>query len=200
MFRKFSKSSSSLNTPATASGPPSSWSTKQRLQTALKTASESNLPGIRKTRKETTHLGPKPCKNAVMAGEVRGRRATIATSGKPDTRPAVRTPKLLFQIPSSKVEIGQKIVPYMPELYEEVDPIRLNGRFYTWEDPSWLDYVPLPLPPRKNVKCGRVGSKPKYGPGVCSTCSSKRGFSCQSSRYLPGETRSRLAFPAEPGL
>lgn len=47
-------------------------------------------------------------------------------------------------------------------------PATHDGGFYTWEDPALLNYVPLPPPPRKNVKAGRILSKPKQGPSVCA--------------------------------
>ncbi|KAJ6631353.1 hypothetical protein B0H10DRAFT_1978341 [Mycena sp. CBHHK59/15] len=65
--------------------------------------------------------------------------------------------------------LGRKILQYIPEMYDPpVKNVADNGRFYTWDDPTLLDYVPLPPPPRKDVKCGRVLSKPKRGPDVCA--------------------------------
>ncbi|KAF8161800.1 hypothetical protein K438DRAFT_2025719 [Mycena galopus ATCC 62051] len=158
MFRKFSKSSlkPAAASQTSAQAPPTqlAWPHK-RLQAGLKTASDSNLPS------------PK---------EVRSRRATIA-AGQPDFTPPVSRQKR----PSHAEIQPRKIVSYMPELYDEVDPIRVTGRFYAWDDPSWLDYVPLPPPPRKDANWGRIASKPKRGPGVCSMCTSQKSFSCGSS-------------------
>ncbi|KAJ7125425.1 hypothetical protein C8R44DRAFT_138218 [Mycena epipterygia] len=183
MFRKFSKSSASSKPPTSqaAAAQPVPYQPYQPWpRQRLKTASDSNLPASRRNDKANVTLAPKP---GGITKESRPRRSTIASSG-PSQRPAVSSPKPLPAIPAN-ARIGRKIVEYMPELYEEVDPIRLTGRFYTWEDPSWLNYVPLPPPPRKNVKFGRILSKPKHEPGVCPTCTSKRGFSCGSSHHEP---------------
>ncbi|KAJ7099315.1 hypothetical protein B0H15DRAFT_819847 [Mycena belliarum] len=201
MFRKFSKSPAPSK--ASASKPFPSLKTSVSLSAfgnrpnpgprRLHTASDSNLPGNRRNAIATdgATLAPRP--GGTME-ESRPRRSTIATSGPSPSqrmqRPAVSSKDHLFDVVIPK--IGTKIVEYMPELYEEVDPIRITGQFYTWDDPSWLDYVPLHPPPRKNVKCGRVLTKPKHGPDVCSACSSKRSFSCGSFQHVP-ETRFPLA-------
>ncbi|KAJ7686062.1 hypothetical protein B0H17DRAFT_1137103 [Mycena rosella] len=174
MFRKFSKSSapfqplhgphpsaSESESPAPNSGDRSDQPWPRRR---LQTASDSNLPASRKNAKDKGIVAP--LKSGGTMKESRPRRSTIVTSG-PNKRPAVSSSKNLPVLPSN-ARIGRKIVEYMPELYEEVDPIRVTGQFYTWEDPSWLKYVPLPPAPRKNVKFGRVLSKPKQGPDVCS--------------------------------
>ncbi|KAJ6497396.1 hypothetical protein C8R45DRAFT_982750 [Mycena sanguinolenta] len=186
MFRKISKSSlNSKSSVASQTLPQASavqvaWPFKQRLKTGLKTASDSNLPARRKSQKDVLQaLAPKPSGNN-PAVETRGRRATIAT-GHPDFVPPV--PKQRYLNP---VELkSRRIVVYMPELYDEVDPIRVAGKFYTWDDPSSLNYMPLHPPPRKSASCGRIAVKPKHDLGVCSKCSSKRTFSCARGGGTP---------------
>ncbi|KAJ7895646.1 hypothetical protein B0H14DRAFT_2681252 [Mycena olivaceomarginata] len=204
MFRKlkFSKSSASLkSTPALATSSPKStqpapnqlavaWPHK-RLQTGLKTASDSSLPSKRIVQKDGSPLAPSKPNGVPYAVRVpRGRRATIS-NGQPDILPTISRQKR----PTPADIRPRKIVPYMPELYDEANPIRVTGRFYAWDDPSWLDYVPLPPPPRKHSDCGRIALKPKQGQGVCSMCSSLRGFSCGSTQceeapsLLPAPTK-----------
>lgn len=198
MFRKlkFSKSSASLkSTPALATSSPKStqpapnqlavaWPHK-RLQTGLKTASDSSLPSKRIVQKDGSPLAPSKPNGVPYAVRVpRGRRATIS-NGQPDILPTISRQKRPTPVSysnnfhESRASTNQttqtqadirprKIVPYMPELYDEANPIRVTGRFYAWDDPSWLDYVPLPPPPRKHSDCGRIALKPKQGQGVCS--------------------------------
>lgn len=198
MFRKlkFSKSSASLkSTPALATSSPKStqpapnqlavaWPHK-RLQTGLKTASDSSLPSKRIVQKDGSPLAPSKPNGVPYAVRVpRGRRATIS-NGQPDILPTISRQKRPTPVSYSnnfhegRASTNQttqiqadirprKIVPYMPELYDEANPIRVTGRFYAWDDPSWLDYVPLPPPPRKHSDCGRIALKPKQGQGVCS--------------------------------
>ncbi|KAK7057796.1 hypothetical protein R3P38DRAFT_3252867 [Favolaschia claudopus] len=178
MFRKFSESAFSfLSNSSTSSllpsdksaqpAPESGWRgcLSRKPQAKLKTASDSNLMSYKKTKKENaTKFAPKPSGTSLK--EVRSRRATISSDGLPDIAIAsLKSYSINQPPPPVKVLIQRKIVSYIPELYEEVDPIRQEGRMYTWDNPSWLNYAPLPPPPRKKSQCGRIASKPKMGPG-----------------------------------
>ncbi|KAJ7750151.1 hypothetical protein DFH07DRAFT_828336 [Mycena maculata] len=151
----------------------------------LQTASDSNLSGGKISQRDSACLNLQPTVN-----ERRVRRTSIATGSQRQPLHVAQAvpspePKVLLPAPTDST-IGRRIVEYMPELFEEVaPPIRLTGVLFTWEDPSRLDYVPLPPPPRKNFQCGRILSKPQRGPDVCSRCSSKKSFSCGSSRHEP---------------
>jgi len=121
MFRKFSKSSlhskpaaasTPLKTSAQTAPNQLAWPRK-RLQTGIKTASESNLPSNRKIQKDhDSSLALKP--GGTTAREARGRRVTIATSGQPGVNPTVSAPKR--STPTQADIQPRKIVSYMPEL------------------------------------------------------------------------------------
>ncbi|KAJ6534007.1 hypothetical protein DFH09DRAFT_123022 [Mycena vulgaris] len=164
---------------------PSAGRLEQPWPRRLDRTSDSNLPSSRRNdtgKSPALKLVPRP--NAPYYKERRPRRSTIA-GGQSPLRPAVSAPALTPppSVLANATRINRRIVEYMPELYEDVDPIRVTGKFYTWDDPSWLGYVPLPPPPRKNAKCGRLATKPRLD--VCSSCSAKRSFSCKSAQYEP---------------